>query len=127
MNINISGYIRSDGNFLLKGGVDFHLGLGPIELNAGVSMTLGNKIFAASIYGSLDIHIDLGLFEINTTLAGFSGAIELTPSTAYLRASATVAGITVSGDKLWTWGIPEPILATNEGGVLYLNTGDFFF
>jgi len=124
VDINISGYIRSDGNFLLTGSADFYLGLGPIELNAGISMTLGNKIFAASVYGSLDIHIDLGLFDINTTLAGFAGEIELTPSTAYLRASATVAGITVSGDKLWTWGIPDPILATNVNGVLYLNMGD---
>ena len=45
------------------------------------------------------------------------------PASAQLKASVTVAGISVSGDKTWSWGAP-PVIATQVGDKLYLNTGD---
>jgi hypothetical protein len=115
--------VRSDGHFSITGEASLHIDMGPLELNAGMSITLSDSRFAASVYGSLDIHIDLGLFEINETLAGFSGSIELTPVSAYLSASVTIVGISVSGSYLWSWGSP-PVISHQVGDTLYLHMGD---
>ncbi|MCJ8346012.1 hypothetical protein MJH12_10760, partial [bacterium] len=123
LTLNISGYLRSDGNFSLTGAVDFGIDMGIIKLSAGMSMTISNSKFAASVYGSLDISIDMGFFEINETLAGFSGEIEITASSAYLAAKVTVAGISVSGDYAWSWGAP-PVISHKVGDTVYLHMGD---
>ncbi|MCJ8343933.1 hypothetical protein MJH12_00160, partial [bacterium] len=122
LSIKISGYFKSDGNFSLTGAVDFGINLGILELSAGMSMTISNTVFKASVYGSLDLHIDMGFFEINETLAGFSGEIEITAASAYLAASVTIAGMSISGDYTWSFGAP-PIIANKSGDVLYLNMG----
>ena len=114
--------MRSDGNFELKGSVDMSIDMGIIKLEAGMSMTIGNNIFAASVYGALSVHIDLGLFEINETLAGFSGEIEITAASASFAASITVAGISASGSYSWSWG-HAPTIAHQVGSDLYLHMG----
>jgi len=122
-HLSVSGYIRSDGHFKLTGAYDLTVDMSVLILKAGMSITIGDTEFAASIYGSLDVHLDLGLFEINETLAGFSGAIALTPATAYLQAEVTVCGISVGADHLWRLG-PDPVIAHQDGSLLYLNMGD---
>jgi hypothetical protein len=123
VTVNVNGFIESDGDFSITGsaGLDFHLG--PLHLSAGMSMTFSNTRFAASAYGSLDFELDLGLFDIDFTLAGFSAEIELTAASAYLAASVTVMGISVSGSYLWSWGAP-PVISYTVGDTLYLNMGD---
>jgi len=123
LKVDISGYIRSDGNFSLTGRAEMTIDMVILKLNAGMEMTISNKLLAAKVWGSLDVHLDLGFFEINTTLAGFTGEIRLTAASAYLQASVTVAGISVSGSAAWSWGAP-PVIATQIGDVLYLNMGD---
>ena len=121
--IAIGGYIESDGDFEINGSVGIHVGMGPLSLNAGMSITLSNTRFAASVYGSLELDIDLGLFSITATLAGFSGSIELTEASAHLAASVTIVGISVDADYFWSWGDP-PVITTQIGSTLYLNMGD---
>ncbi|MCU1533316.1 MAG: hypothetical protein JWO49_2887, partial [Arthrobacter sp.] len=126
--VDIGGYISSNGDFEITGSSDLHVDMGIIELNAGMSMTFGYTqahgfLARASIYGSLDIDIDLGLFEIHETLAGFSGTVELTDTSAYLAARVTVVGISVSGSYLWSWGDP-PKISHMVGDTLYLHMGD---
>ena len=116
--------VHSDGYFYLHAGVDLDLDLAIIRLQVGASLTISSDpLFEFSIYGSLSVHIDLGFFEINETLAGFSGLIRINASSAHLAASVTLMGMTVSGDMLWSWGKP-PVIATQVGDVLYLNMGD---
>ena len=127
-DVDIGGYIQSDGDFQITGSAHLGLDMGIIELNAGMSMTFGytqaNGFLArATVYGSLDISIDLGLFEIHETLAGFEGTIELTETSAYLSARVTVVGISVSGSHLWSWGDP-PQISHMVGDTLYLHMGD---
>ncbi|MFZ9626421.1 MAG: hypothetical protein ACO3AD_14260, partial [Burkholderiaceae bacterium] len=121
---SFSGYIRSNGEFLLKGATDFNIDLKIIKFQLGWSFTFSNKYFALSVYGRLMIDIDLGLFSIKTTLAGFSGDIELTPASATLRASVTVFGFSVSAGKTWSWG-PPPVISSMEGDTVYLHMGDY--
>jgi hypothetical protein len=80
--------------------------------------------FAAAAWGSLDFELDLGLFEIDFTIAGFRGEIDITPASAYLAARATVMGITVSGSYTWRWGAPPDISHLAADGTLYLHMGD---
>jgi hypothetical protein len=115
--------VNSDGYFYLHAGVDLDLDLAVIRLQVGASLTISSDpLFEFSVYGSLSVHIDLGFFEINETLAGFSGLIRINASSAHLAASVTLMGMTVSGDMLWSWGEP-PVIATQVGDVLYLNMG----
>ncbi|MBV5346868.1 hypothetical protein JZU46_01425, partial [bacterium] len=123
LKVNISGYLQSDGDFEIKGSVDLKVDMEILVLKAGMSMTFSNKLFAASVYGSLDVHLDLGFFEINTTLAGFSGEIILTPASATLNASVTVAGISVAAGYKWSWGA-DPVISSRVGDTLYLHMGD---
>jgi hypothetical protein len=120
LKVNISGYLQSDGDFEIKGSVDLKVDMEILVLKAGMSMTFSNKMFAASVYGSLDVNLDLGFYTINTTLAGFSGEIELTAASATLNASVTVAGMSVSAGYMWSWGAP-PVISTQIGDTLYLN------
>ncbi|MFM7567132.1 MAG: hypothetical protein ACKO8O_00325, partial [Betaproteobacteria bacterium] len=119
-----SGYIRSNGEFLLKGSTEYNIDLAIIKFQLGWSFTFSNKYFAISVYGRLLIDINLGLFSIKTTLAGFSGDIELTPASATLRASVTVFGFSVSAGKTWSWG-PPPVISGMEGDTVYLHMGDY--
>ncbi|MCX7257343.1 MAG: hypothetical protein NTZ64_11550, partial [Polaromonas sp.] len=124
LTVNVGGYIQSDGQFEITGSADISIYLGPLHLYAGMSMTLSSQPrFAASAYGGLDFEIDLGLFSIDITLAGFSAKIDLTPVSAYMAASVTVMGVTVSGSYLWSLGAP-PVIDYQIGDTLYLNMGD---
>ena len=116
--------VHSDGYFYLHAGVDLDIDLAIIRLQVGASLTISSDpLFEFSVYGSLSVHIDLGFFEINETLAGFSGLIRITAASAQLSASVTLMGMTVSGDMVWSWGDP-PVIATQVGDTLYLNMGD---
>ncbi|MEN9774726.1 MAG: hypothetical protein RL322_1796, partial [Pseudomonadota bacterium] len=121
--VDVSGYVRSDGNFLIQGKVDIEVDMVVLSLKAGMSVTFSNRQFALSVYGSLDIDIDLGFFSIKRTLAGFSGEIELTAASASLAARVTVAGFSISGSYSWSWGAP-PVITHQIDDVLYLNAGD---
>ncbi|NBS66069.1 MAG: hypothetical protein EBT33_17310, partial [Betaproteobacteria bacterium] len=94
-----------------------------LSLKAGMSVTFSNRQFGLSVYGSLDVDIDLGFFSIKRTLAGFSGEIELTAASASLAARVTVAGFSISGSYSWSWGAP-PVITHQIDDVLYLNAGD---
>ncbi|MFT7684204.1 MAG: hypothetical protein ACI935_003732, partial [Moritella dasanensis] len=123
LDVDISGYLRSTGEFEIKGSVDLVVDMEVLKLRAGMSMTFSDKLFAASVYGSLDISLDMGFFEINETLAGFSGEIELTASSASLAAKVSIAGVSISAGTSWSWGNP-PVITTQINDVLYLNMGD---
>ncbi|MBT3784252.1 hypothetical protein HOF92_04690, partial [bacterium] len=122
VKLGISGYIRSDGQFELTGKVDFDLNLGPLSLDFGFELTIGTSKFAGRVWGSVGIEIDLGLFEINETLAGFEGEVEVTAASAYMAISITAFGVSVSQDKAWSWGAP-PVIAHQSGDTLYLHSG----
>ncbi|MEH6445635.1 MAG: calcium-binding protein, partial [Oceanospirillaceae bacterium] len=123
LDVEISGYLRSNGEFEVTGSARLYVDMEVLILDAGISMTFSDKLFAASVYGSLDINLDMGFFEINETLAGFSGEIELTASSASLAAEVTIAGISISAGTSWSWGNP-PVITTQINDVLYLNMGD---
>ena len=122
LSVGMSGYIRSDGEFEITGMVDFDLNLGPLALDFGFELTIGTSKFAGRVWGSIGIDIDLGLFSISETLAGFEGEVEVNQTSAYMGISVTVFGITVSADKAWSWGDP-PVIAHQVGDVLYLHSG----
>ena len=123
LNLSMAFKVHSDGYFYLHAGVDLDIDLAIIRLQVGASLTISSDpLFEFSVYGSLSVHLDLGFFEINETLAGFSGLIRLTAASAQLSASVTLMGMTVSGDMVWSWGRP-PVIATQVGDTLYLNMG----
>src|SRR3989339_658936 len=125
LTVNVGGFIDSDGNFEVHGKAEIDIHLGPLHLNAGMSVLFSSRPrFAAAAWGSLDFEIDLGLFEIDITLAGFRAEIDITPASAYMAARVTVMGITVSGSYLWSWGAPPDISHLASDGTLYLHMGD---
>ncbi|WP_295538365.1 calcium-binding protein, partial [uncultured Pseudacidovorax sp.] len=124
LTIDVGGYVDSEGNFEIRGKAEIDIHLGPLHLNAGVSLTLSSAPrFAAAAWGSLDFEIDLGLFSIDFTLAGFRGEIDINAASAYMAARVTVMGITLSGSFKWSWADP-PRIAYQVGDTLYLNMGD---
>ncbi|QJW84658.1 hypothetical protein HK414_16055 [Ramlibacter terrae] len=123
IELRVSGYIRSDGEFEIKGHAGFNLDMGPLKLSAGLDVLVSDDEFAVSFEGALRLVIDFGLFEIDETPAGFSGSIRITPVSADLAASVTIAGITASGSFQWRWG-PKPQISHVENGVLKLHMGD---
>ncbi|MBV5304621.1 MAG: hypothetical protein JZU70_10550 [Chlorobium sp.] len=123
LKLDMALKVDSGGYFYLHAGIDLDIDLFIIRLQVGASLTISSDpLFEFTVYGSLSVHIDLGFFEINETLAGFSGLIRINASSAHLAASVTLMGMTVSGDILWSWGDP-PVIATQAGDVLYLNMG----
>ena len=125
LQIEVGGYITSEGAFEIRGKAEINIYLGPLHLNAGMSVLFSSQPrFAAAAWGSLDFELDLGLFEIDFTIAGFRGEIDITPASAYLAARATVMGITVSGSYTWRWGAPPDISHLASDGTLYLHMGD---
>src|SRR3990167_2366519 len=126
LTVDISGFVSSDGQFSITGIATLDIHLGPLHLEAGVSMTLSSRPrFAAAVWGSLDFELDVGLFTIDFTIAGFRGEIDITPASAYLAARATVMGITVSGSYTWSFGDPPDISHLDAAtGTLYLHMGD---
>jgi len=42
VNLEVDGYIRSDGSFSLTGKAAFHIGLGPLVLDGGIELTLSD-------------------------------------------------------------------------------------
>ncbi|MDZ4123485.1 MAG: hypothetical protein U1E02_04800, partial [Hydrogenophaga sp.] len=124
LQVNVGGFVSSDGKFEFRGKAEINIYLGPLHLNAGMSVLFSSQPrFAAAAWGSLDFEIDFGLFEIDITLAGFRAEIDITPASAYMAAKVTVMGVTVSGSYMWKWGEP-PKISRQEGDTLYLNMGD---
>ncbi|WP_420226204.1 hypothetical protein [Pigmentiphaga litoralis] len=124
LTVDVGGYADSEGNFEIRGKAEIDIRLGPLHLNAGMSLTLSSQPrFAAAAWGSLDFEIDLGLFSIDFTLAGFRAEIDINAGSAYMAARVTVMGITVSGSFKWSWADP-PQIAYQLGDTLYLNMGD---
>ena len=101
--VQVAGYVTSEGKFSIYGKIEIDIYLGPLHLNAGASLLLSNDPmrFNAAVWGSLDFELDLGFFKIDFTLAGFRGEIDITAPSAYLAARVTVMGISVSGSYLW--------------------------
>ncbi len=95
-DVDVSGYIRSDGHFSITGSAHLGIDMGPLELNAGMSVTLSDTRFAATVYGSLDIHIDLGLSR-STRRWRLQRHDRAHAGSAYLSARVTIVGISVSG------------------------------
>jgi hypothetical protein len=122
--VEIAGYVDSEGNFEFRGKIEIDIYMGPLHLNAGASLLLSSKPrFAAAVWGSLDIEIKIGFINIDFTLAGFRGEIDITPASGYLAARVTVMGISISGSYLWSWTDP-PRVSHMEGETLVLNLGD---
>ena len=123
LDIGISGFIRSNGEFRITGEVDFNIDLGILEFYTNFELTVANDGFELFVRGGVDLVLDFGLFEKSFTIAGVEGFIQLYPKSASLSITVTVIGISVSGSI--SWGIDvDPILATQVDGTLYLNIGD---
>ena len=123
IKINVTGYVSSDGHFLINGEASFKVKAGPISLEAGVSLTIGHDRIGASVYGALKLKLDMGFFNIDATLAGFSGDIMITTTYASLKLKATLAGISISTSMNWSFQDP-PKIASQVGTTLYLHTGE---
>jgi hypothetical protein len=134
LKVDVGGYIDSQGHFDIRGNFGINIGLGPIHLNAGASLVLSNNPphFSAAVWGTLDFDVSVTIsawrfsytVTYHQTLAGFRGQIAITATSAYMAASATFMGITVSGSHLWSLGAPPIISHMESDGTLVLNTGD---
>lgn len=131
IDIGVSGYFNSHGEWNIKGNADVYLPLGPLKVSGGVSIELGNDIFAAEIYGQLRLYFDVWWFPtIDIVLAGFSAGISISSEMAIVHGSITILGMGFSGTAVLRYDDaaqitpPDPIIATKEGETLYLNTSD---
>ncbi|MBF0452316.1 MAG: hypothetical protein HQK75_16560, partial [Candidatus Magnetomorum sp.] len=130
VNIDISGYIRSDGQFNIQGNIDIFIDLGWPEIRGGMALELSNNSFMARVYGSVEFNIGLTIwvpFKGTTTiskrftLADFEAEISINEYYAYLYGEATVAGFTARGSKTFTWDKPSPIV---QSGPIVLDIDD---
>jgi len=121
--VDVSGYIRSDGEFQIDGAVSFGVDLGPIKIRGGLELTLAHDGFAGRLYGSVGLKIDLGFYSKTVTLAGIDASISIFTSVAHASLSVTALGITFSGSETWRLG-PDPVIAEMSGSTLNLNVGD---
>lgn len=126
VTLEVDGYIRSNGEFMITGSVDFVIKLGPIHLGGGIELTLSDTGFSGRAYGSLSVVFSLPwpLPDIDFELAGFEGRFAFRPTSIELGLSVRVFGIGFNESVIWSFG-PPPILATKTGSVLRLNMGTF--
>ena len=129
VTVNISGYMRSNGQWSFTGTASFQFDFGPLYFRAGIGLTLSNTGFSGYAYGAIGMSfsIDFGLFSIDFDfeLASFYVGFEfnLEEGSITINARVSVLGFfTVSASTKWTFGSP-PILGTQIGDVLYLNVG----
>ncbi|MEN9775556.1 MAG: hypothetical protein RL322_2626, partial [Pseudomonadota bacterium] len=123
MFIEVNGYIRSNGEFFIKGTVSYELNFGIARMYASMSIWFGNESIGASFKAGLDITLNFGLFKLNFTLAGIEGLIELTAAHARLEGAVTVVGIRVGFGIVWSWAGP-PDIAHQVGDTVYLHSGE---
>ncbi|MFM8475796.1 MAG: calcium-binding protein, partial [Planctomycetaceae bacterium] len=122
IDVNINGYVRSNGEFMFQGSIDIEVNMGPFKLYGGVGVRITNDSFKGWIYGGVDFAMDFGIFEIQFTLAALRANFEITQTSASAELEITVLGFTASGSVAWSWG-PPPKIARKEGGTLLLNVG----
>ena len=122
IDVNVDGYVRSNGQFLFQGEVSIDIGMGPFTLYGGVVVGLTNGSFMGRIYGGVNFSIDLGIFEIDVDLAGLEAKFEIGEFSASAELEITACGITFGGNVGWSWGAP-PVIARKVGDILYLNMG----
>ncbi|MFN7866205.1 MAG: hypothetical protein ACK5TX_02260, partial [Planctomyces sp.] len=122
IDVNINGYVKSNGDFLFEGSIDIDVDMGPFKLYGGVGVRIANDSFKGWIYGGVDFAMDFGLFEIQFTLASLRANFEITQTSAATELEVTVLGFTAGGSVAWSWG-PPPKIARKEGGTLRLNVG----
>ena len=126
LKVDVGGYITSEGAFEIRGKAEIDIYLGPLHLNAGMSVLFSSQPrFNAQAWGSLDFEAGLRSCSRSTSPSPVSAAeIDITPASAYLAARATVMGITISGSYTWRWGDPPDISHLASDGTLYLHMGD---
>jgi len=129
VTFNMDGYIRSDGKFNIHGEVSSDIDLKVIVLKSKMELTVANPIdpsdpiFSFKASGSVSLHIDFGLFEVNKTLAGLKGEANVYAAAADLSIKLKFMGIDFSSSIAWSFGEP-PVIAEKKGSTLYLNMGD---
>ncbi|MEN9554493.1 MAG: hypothetical protein RLZZ232_779, partial [Planctomycetota bacterium] len=122
IDVNINGYVKSNGDFLFEGSIDIDIPMGPFKLYGGVGVKITNDSFKGWIYGGVDFAMDFGLFEIQFTLASLRANFEITQTSAAAELEVTVLGFTAGGSIAWSWG-PPPKIARKDGSTLLLNVG----
>jgi hypothetical protein len=62
ITVEVSGYVRSDGKFRIRGDIDVSIDLGWPEISGGLSIELSDHSFSASVYGKLEVDIGVTLW-----------------------------------------------------------------
>ena len=140
--VNVSGYVQSDGKFEAVGTANFGLDMGPAGFTSELSLSLSDQGHSGHLKGTGGLQI--GLPWPFSSLAGgvsveLEGDIELGIASASIALTAEfMLSITIdlgffdktfsesfaiTGDFSWSFGAP-PIIARQEGDTVYLNIGD---
>ncbi|MBC8505088.1 MAG: tandem-95 repeat protein, partial [Chloroflexi bacterium] len=128
VTLDVTGYVRSDGDYYFHGEVDIDIPLGPFTLEGGFELTIDDSGMSGRAWGEVNLEIDMPwpFDDIDVTLAGVSGNFEFLAYGIKVAVTVTVVGIDFSGSAEWTWDPPE--LARKGTGAnantLYLNMGD---
>jgi len=114
VEINVEGFIRSDGKFRIHGEAKMTLDLAVFKLNGKISITLSSEGFAGRAEGSVEL---LGI-----KLAGIAGGFQFTAHSVKLDITITILGADLHGSLEWSFG-PPPNIADKEGSTVRLNMG----
>ena len=107
IEVNVDGYFRSNGEFQVRGSVDFTIPLGPFELFGGVAVDFSHRGFAGEIYGGVRFSIDLGLFSISFNFASLKAALAITMTNAEGSLEISAGPLTLGGSVAYSWGPPS--------------------
>jgi len=125
VNFTMSGYLRSNGEYYVRGQISFNFDLGIIRLSTSAWIEFSNTRIAGGARGTLSVHIPFWPVDIDFDLASISIRFEVRLDRGEVFAEICV-GVPiigeVCGDVTWSWGKP-PILATKIGSVLRINMG----
>ncbi|MEQ2008811.1 MAG: calcium-binding protein, partial [Limisphaerales bacterium] len=121
VDIRVSGYVQSNGEFRISGSVGVNFDIGPFEWRSEIGITLSNDEFSGYAFGKL--LIDLGVLG-DFTLAGIRAEFSFNKSKGEVRAeiSVEIIGIEFSEEVVWSFE-PPPILAKKSGSTLYIHMG----
>ena len=145
INIHVTGFVQSDGQFMIQGVASIRIDLGPLVGSGEIGVTFSNTSFRAWIDVSVELDISLPWpFNILRVTIGGRFRAEINVGWTYATVSFTVqvylqvtleidfgffsiditfgSSFTFGGSYTWSWGAP-PDIAYQVGDTVYINVG----
>lgn len=146
--VTVSGFVQSDGQFLVAGTGGISMDLGPVNFSGDVSLSLSDTELSGHLHGNGGLQIGLpwpfdgvgggatATLDGDIALGTASASVALTASFTFTVtvgihipwpidetiSTTFTETFSLTGSFAWSWGDP-PVIARQVGDTVYLNMG----